>query len=101
RQRLRSPLQRRSSTTRGEGRVGDPTGRTLGPEPGIEELLVRAGRDEVDFVHLQFTDIMGIVKAVTIPSAELEEALTNGIWFDGSSIEDRKSVVEGRGVGGG
>jgi len=74
--------------------VADPIERTLGPEPGIPELLARAASDEVDFVHLQFTDIMGIVKAVTIPSAELEEALTNGIWFDGSSIDGFARIAE-------
>ncbi|MDX6647279.1 MAG: glutamine synthetase [Miltoncostaeaceae bacterium] len=74
--------------------MADTTGRTLGPQPGIHELLARAEHDEVDFVHLQFTDIMGIVKAVTIPSAELEEALTNGIWFDGSSIDGFARIAE-------
>jgi len=31
--------------------------------------------------------VMGIVKSVTMPVAELEESLTHGVWFDGSSIE--------------
>jgi glutamine synthetase len=68
--------------------------RTLGPEPSVPELLARVGRDEVDFVHLQFTDIMGIVKAVTMPCAELEQALTDGVWFDGSSIEGFARIAE-------
>jgi glutamine synthetase len=68
--------------------------RALGPEPSVPELLARFGRDEVDFVHLQFTDIMGIVKAVTIPCAELEQALTDGVWFDGSSIEGFARIAE-------
>jgi glutamine synthetase len=68
--------------------------RTLGPEPGIAELLAQAARDEVDFVHLQFTDIMGIVKAVMMPCAELEQALTDGVWFDGSSIEGFARIAE-------
>ena len=35
----------------------------------------------------QFTDLLGIVKGITIPLYRLEESLEHGTWFDGSSIE--------------
>ena len=63
-------------------------------EPSISELLARVEEERVDFVNMQFTDVMGIVKSVTMPVAELEEALTNGVWFDGSSIEGFTRIAE-------
>lgn len=50
--------------------------------------------DHVDFASMQFTDIMGMIKNVMIPKKELEEALTSGIWFDGSSIEGFARIAE-------
>jgi glutamine synthetase len=48
----------------------------------------------VKFIHLQFTDIVGIVKGITIPSYELETALGKGVWFDGSSIQGFARIAE-------
>jgi len=58
------------------------------------EVLERAKATGTDFVHLQFTDLMGIVKAVTIPVNQLQKALANGMWFDGSSIEGFARIAE-------
>jgi len=41
----------------------------------------------IRFIQLQFTDILGVVKAVTIPVHRLEDSVRHGTWFDGSSIE--------------
>ena len=38
----------------------------------------------IRFVQLQFTDIIGHVKAVTIPIHQLEGSVRHGTWFDGS-----------------
>ena len=59
-----------------------------------EDILDRAAKDGIDFVDLQFTDIMGIVKSVTIPVAELSEVLSHGMWFDGSSVEGFARIAE-------
>ena len=48
----------------------------------------------VKFIHLQFTDIVGVVKGITIPSHELETALESGVWFDGSSIQGFARIAE-------
>ena len=69
------------------------------PEPSIGELLARVEDDRVDFINMQFTDVMGIVKSVTMPVAELEEALTNGVWFDGSAIDGQGFVWNARFAG--
>jgi glutamine synthetase len=63
-------------------------------EPSIADLLARAGEERIDFVNMQFTDVMGIVKSVTMPIAELEDALTNGVWFDGSAIDGFTRIAE-------
>ena len=59
-----------------------------------KELLERVAEDEVQFISLQFTDIMGTVKSVSIPVHRLEEALNRGVWFDGSSIEGFARIFE-------
>jgi glutamine synthetase len=58
------------------------------------QLLARIKEDEVKFISLQFTDVMGVVKSVDIPTARLEDALEDGIWFDGSSVEGFARIQE-------
>src|SRR5664279_38446 len=60
----------------------------------IADLLNQAGQLQIKFIDLQFTDVVGVVKNVTIPVHELREALENGIWFDGSSIEGFARIAE-------
>ena len=38
----------------------------------------------IDFLRLQFTDILGVVKNVSVPARQAEKAFTDGIYFDGS-----------------
>jgi glutamine synthetase len=59
-----------------------------------KQLLARVKEDEVKFISLQFTDVMGVVKSVDIPTARLEGALEDGIWFDGSSVEGFARIQE-------
>jgi glutamine synthetase len=59
-----------------------------------QALLRRAAEQQVAFVNLQFTDILGMVKNVTLPVEELADALDHGVWFDGSSIEGFARSVE-------
>src|SRR5512141_2269871 len=58
------------------------------------DLLAKVGQNQIKFIDLQFTDVVGVVKNVTIPAHELAEALEHGIWFDGSSIEGFARVAE-------
>ncbi len=58
------------------------------------DLLARVEEDRVRFISLQFTDILGTIKSVTIPVGRLEAALEEGIWFDGSSIEGFARIYE-------
>ena len=58
------------------------------------ELLARVKEDEVKFISIQFTDVTGTVKSVDIPVARLPDALEDGIWFDGSSVEGFARIQE-------
>ena len=49
---------------------------------------------DVRFVRLWFTDVLGFLKSVAIAPAELEGALSEGIGFDGSSIQGFARVYE-------
>ncbi len=57
--------------------------------------IFKAVKDQkIRFINLWFTDIVGIVKNVTIPESELPDALHHGVWFDGSSIEGFARIAE-------
>ena len=58
------------------------------------EILKMAKTEGVSYVRLQFTDIMGTIKAVEISVSQLEDALDNKIMFDGSSIEGFVRIKE-------
>jgi len=49
---------------------------------------------DIRFVRLWFTDVLGFLKSVAIAPAELEGAFSEGIGFDGSSIEGFSRVSE-------
>ncbi len=59
-----------------------------------EEVLQQVEQAHVRFVHLQFTDVVGIVKGVTLPVDQLEGAMAHGVWFDGSSIAGFARIAE-------
>jgi glutamine synthetase len=59
-----------------------------------QELLRQVESDHVKFISLQFTDILGTIKSVTIPAGQLARAIDRGIWFDGSSIEGFARICE-------
>jgi glutamine synthetase len=60
-----------------------------------QESIIKAVRDNgVHFISLQFTDIMGTVKTITVPASLLENTMQNGVWFDGSSIQGFVRISE-------
>ena len=48
----------------------------------------------VRFIRLWFTDVLGFLKSVAITPPDLEEALDEGVTFDGSAIEGYTRVQE-------
>jgi glutamine synthetase len=62
--------------------------------PTAAEVLQRAEAEGVQFVNLQFTDVMGIVKMVTIPIDIFPAVIEHGQWFDGSAIAGFARIAE-------
>ncbi|MBT3394457.1 MAG: glutamine synthetase [Waddliaceae bacterium] len=48
----------------------------------------------IKFIQFWFTDILGVLKSFSITPDELEEGLTEGMGFDGSSIEGFARIEE-------
>src|SRR6202171_1765058 len=59
-----------------------------------KEILDLATKNNVRFLRLQFTDILGINKNVEVPASQFEKALAGDIMFDGSSIEGFVRIEE-------
>lgn len=59
-----------------------------------EKILRVAEEKNVEFIRLQFVDILGIIKNVAITIEQLPEALDGKIMFDGSSIEGYTRIHE-------
>ena len=51
-----------------------------------DSVLKHIAENNIELIDLQFTDILGVTKSVTILSSTLEEVFERGLWFDGSSI---------------
>lgn len=59
-----------------------------------EDIVKMVKEENVKFIRLQFTDLLGIIKNVEIPTDQLEKALDNEMMFDGSSIEGFVRIEE-------
>ncbi|WP_422123474.1 type I glutamate--ammonia ligase [Planococcus sp. X10-3] len=59
-----------------------------------EDIQKLVKEEDVNFIRLQFTDILGIIKNVEIPTSQLEKALDNKMMFDGSSIDGFVRIEE-------
>lgn len=59
-----------------------------------EMILDLCAKHEVEFVDMQFVDMLGHLKAVTIPTKQLEDAIDHNVWFDGSSITGFTRIME-------
>ncbi|MDR1952778.1 MAG: type I glutamate--ammonia ligase [Elusimicrobiota bacterium] len=60
-----------------------------------KEQIVQLVKDnDVKFIRLQFTDIIGTLKNVAVTASQLEKVLSNKCMFDGSSIEGFVRIEE-------
>ena len=59
-----------------------------------EYVLKKAKEQNVKFIRMWFTDILGFLKSFSITVEELEGALSEGMGFDGSSIEGFARIDE-------
>src|SRR3972149_4694908 len=60
----------------------------------VKQIASSIKSNDIQFMNLQFTDMMGIPKSVSIPIATWDEVLEHGMWFDGSSIEGFARIAE-------
>jgi len=63
-------------------------------EESKEYVLKMAKENDVKFIRLWFTDILGMLKSFAITVEELDGALEEGMGFDGSSIEGFARIDE-------
>src|SRR5579864_3181964 len=75
-----------------EQRVSTPTGvhRPQDEARLLEHIETRG----VSFINLEFSDVVGLAKSVTVPASQLGAVLARGKWFDGSAIEGLARVAE-------
>lgn len=59
-----------------------------------EQIIELAKMENVRYLKLQFTDMLGTIKSVEVPIAQLSAALDGKIMFDGSSIEGFVRIKE-------
>lgn len=59
-----------------------------------EEIKRICKEENIRYIRMQFTDIMGMLKNVEIPITRLDDALDNSVMFDGSSIEGFVRIYE-------
>jgi glutamine synthetase len=59
-----------------------------------EYIIRKCQEEDVQLIRLQFTDILGVLKAVSITVDQLGKALDGELMFDGSSIEGFVRIEE-------
>jgi glutamine synthetase len=59
-----------------------------------KQVLARIQDEGVEFLLLWFTDLEGHLKSFAVTPAEIEEALNDGMGFDGSSITGFNAIEE-------
>jgi glutamine synthetase len=74
--------------------AGDVTMAKQQDQAKREQILATIEAEGVGFVNLEFTDVVGMAKCVTIPVEQLPDCLIHGKWFDGSAIEGFARVAE-------
>ncbi len=58
------------------------------------QVLATIEAERVRFINLEFTDVVGMAKCVTIPVEQFSDCITHGKWFDGSALEGFARVAE-------
>ncbi|MFH0788979.1 MAG: glutamine synthetase family protein [Pseudomonadota bacterium] len=60
----------------------------------VEEVLRLVKEKNISFIQFWFTDILGLLKSFAVTPSELEDGMTEGMGFDGSSIEGFARIEE-------
>jgi glutamine synthetase len=87
------PPHRHPSPRWGEGK-GEGNKKEDAMDKEQENVLKLAKENDVKFIRLWFTDVLGVLKGFAITVDELEGALDEGMGFDGSSIQGYARIDE-------
>ncbi|MBP7402605.1 MAG: type I glutamate--ammonia ligase [Clostridia bacterium] len=60
----------------------------------VQDIIRIVEEQDVRFIRLQFTDILGSLKNMAITASQLRKSLSNEVMFDGSSIEGFVRIEE-------
>src|SRR3984885_14043157 len=90
----RCPPFRWGAPDGGHGRPGARACEACAVQSQRDYVLRTVEERGIRFVQLWFTDVLGTPKGVNITSAELENALDEGMTFDGSAIDGFSRVQE-------
>lgn len=64
------------------------------PPRDVNDVLALVKENDIKFIKVWFSDILGMLKAFTIPVEELNHAFEEGVGFDGSSVEGFTRIDE-------
>ncbi len=59
-----------------------------------DQILATLDRERVRYINLEFTDVVGMAKCVTVPVEQFADCIAHGKWFDGSSLEGFARIAE-------
>ena len=60
----------------------------------VEDVMKVVKEKNASFIQFWFTDVLGILKSFAVTPSQLDEGLTEGMGFDGSSIEGFARIEE-------
>ena len=60
----------------------------------IDDVRKFVKENDISFIQFWFTDVLGFLKSFAVTPSELDEGLTEGMGFDGSSIEGFARIQE-------
>ncbi|MDO8736834.1 MAG: glutamine synthetase family protein [Thermoleophilia bacterium] len=59
-----------------------------------DQVIKTVKEQDIRFIRLWFTDVVGTLKSFAVTASEIETALNNGMGFDGSSITGYQDIEE-------
>jgi len=60
----------------------------------VDDIKKIVTEKDISFIQFWFTDVLGVLKSFAVTPSELDEGLTEGMGFDGSSIEGFARIQE-------
>ncbi len=64
------------------------------PEKLRSDAVSAIKENDIEFIHLWFTDVLGFLKTFVISADEIDVAMNEGMGFDGSSIQGFARIQE-------